>query len=67
MPNKQINVKNVVAEGDLVVVHSELVVRPKGERMGVVHIHRFQGGRIVELWDCSQMIPADSPNKDGAF
>ncbi len=66
-PNKEINVKHVLADGDLVAVHSELVLTPGGDRMSVVHVHRFQGNRIVELWDCGQQVPADSPNKDGAF
>ena len=66
-PNKQINVKNVLGDGDCVSVHSELVMAPGGNRMVVVHIFRFQGDKIVELWDCGQQIPPDSPNKDGAF
>ena len=67
MPNKQINVKDVLADGDLVAVQSELILSPAGDRMAVWHLHRFEGDRIVELWDCGQPIPSDSPNKDGAF
>ena len=66
-PNKQINVKNVLADGDLVAVQSELTLSPGGDRMAVWHLHRFEGERIVELWDCGQALPANSPNKDGAF
>ena len=66
-PKKQINVKNVIADGDLVAVHSELIMSPGGDRMSVIHIHRFHGNKIVELWDCGQMVPADLPNEDGAF
>lgn len=35
--------------------------------MIVVHLLRFRGGKIVEIWDCGQPVPADSPNSDGAF
>jgi hypothetical protein len=35
--------------------------------VAVVHIFRFNGDRVVELWDVGQTIPADSPNRDGAF
>lgn len=66
-PNKQINVKHVLADGDLVAVHSELVLSPGGSAMVVFHLHRFAGDKIVELWDCGQAVPADSPNKDGAI
>ena len=33
----------------------------------VVHIARFHEGKIVELWDIVQQIPAGSPNKLGMF
>jgi predicted SnoaL-like aldol condensation-catalyzing enzyme len=66
-PNKQLIVKHALADGDLVAVHSELVLSPGGDRMNVVHLVRFDGGKIVEMWDCAQRVPADSPNSDGAF
>jgi len=28
---------------------------------------RFEGGKVVELWDIGQLLPNDSPNADGAF
>jgi len=66
-PDKKMNVKNVLADGDVVAVHSEIVMSPGGDRMTIVHIHRYHENKIVELWDCGQVIPPDSPNKDGAF
>jgi len=66
-PNKKFAVKNVIADGDMVAVHSHIILNPKEKGMVVVHIMKFQGDRIVEFWDCGQAIPADSPNKDGAF
>jgi predicted SnoaL-like aldol condensation-catalyzing enzyme len=66
-PNKQLVVKNVLGDGDLVAVHSH-IVPPQGEKgMAVVYLFRFQDGKIVEMWDCGQPLPTDSPNKDGAF
>lgn len=66
-PNKQIEVKNVLADGDLVAVHSRLILKEGGEEMAVVHLFRFEGDRIVEMWDIGNSIPGDSPNADGAF
>lgn len=66
-PRKKITVKNVVADGDLVAVHSHLVPKSGDAGMIVVHIFRFKGNKIVELWDCGEVIPSDSPNRDGAF
>ena len=66
-PNKIFEVKRVIAEGDLVVTHSH--VRQKLEDLGaaVVHIFRFENGKIVELWDLGQPIPDTSANKNGMF
>ena len=33
----------------------------------VVHIFRFDGDRIVELWDLAQEVPDHSPNANGMF
>jgi predicted SnoaL-like aldol condensation-catalyzing enzyme len=66
-PNKQIIVKHTLGDGDLVVVHSHLVMKPGESGMTVFHVFRFQGDKVVELWDCGQALPADSPNTDGAF
>jgi predicted SnoaL-like aldol condensation-catalyzing enzyme len=66
-PNKEITVKNVLGDGDLVAVHSHLVMRAGEPGIAVVHLFRFQGDKVVEMWDCGQAVPADSPNKDGVF
>jgi predicted SnoaL-like aldol condensation-catalyzing enzyme len=66
-PNKQITVKHVLGDGDLVAVHSQLTLRAGEAGMAVVHLFRFQGGKIVEMWDLGQAAPADSPNADGMF
>jgi predicted SnoaL-like aldol condensation-catalyzing enzyme len=65
--SKQLAVKNVLGDGDLVAVHSHIVLRPGESGIAAVHLFRFQGERIVEMWDCGQSVPADSPNEDGAF
>lgn len=66
-PKKRLMVKNVVGEGNMVAVHSNLILRPGEPGMAVVHIFRFEGGKIVEMWDVGQPIPIDSPNRLGAF
>jgi predicted SnoaL-like aldol condensation-catalyzing enzyme len=66
-PNKQLTIKNVLGDGDLVAVHSHILLRPGETGISAVHLFRFLEYRIVEMWDCNQPIPANSPNKDGAF
>ena len=66
-PNKQFTVKNVLGDEDLVAIHSHLLFKPGEPGMITVHLFRFNNGKIVEMWDCGQVIPKDSPNKDGTF
>ena len=66
-PHKQLTVQNVLGDGEFVAVHSHLVLAPEQNSMTVVHIFRFRDGKIVELWDCGQQIPKESPNTDGPF
>ena len=66
-PNKKFTVKHVLGDGDLVSVHSHLVLKPGELELSTNHILRFEGDRIVEFWDCAQPMPKDSPNKDGMF
>jgi predicted SnoaL-like aldol condensation-catalyzing enzyme len=42
-------------------------MNPGESGVAVVHIFRFQGDRIAELWDIGQPVPQDSPNQAGMF
>lgn len=66
-PNKVLEIQRALQDGDLVAVHSR--VKQKSSDLGgaVVHIFRFQGNLIVELWDVGQAVPEDSPNEYGMF
>jgi predicted SnoaL-like aldol condensation-catalyzing enzyme len=66
-PSKVLEVKRAVAEGELVVVHSHVRQKPGDLGAAVVHILRFEKGRIVELWDLGQPVPDKSPNQYGMF
>ena len=66
-PNTTLEVQHVLAEGDLVAVHSRVRHSSDTPEIAVVHIFRFEGGRIVELWDVGQEAPKDSPNENGMF
>ncbi|MBO0887599.1 nuclear transport factor 2 family protein [Candidatus Bathyarchaeota archaeon] len=66
-PTKQLTVKNVLVDGDLVAVHSHILLRPGEPGLATVHLFRFRGEKIVEMWDVGQALPLDSPNKDGPF
>ena len=66
-PNKVLEVKRVIAEGELVVTHSHVRQNPGELGAAVVHIFRFEKGKIVELWDLGQPILEKSPNQYGIF
>ena len=66
-PNTKIDVQRAIAEGELVAVHSRVQHAPDKPAIAVVHIFRFEGEKIAELWDVGMEVPKDSPNENGAF
>ena len=66
-PDKSLDVKNAIADGDLVAVHSHVHHKHGDRGAAVIHIFRFENGRIVELWDVGQEVPENSPNQYGMF
>ena len=66
-PNKVLNVKSAVAEGDRVVVFSHIQPKTGDSGVAAVHIFRFEGMRIAELWDIGQPVQEKSVNENGMF
>jgi predicted SnoaL-like aldol condensation-catalyzing enzyme len=66
-PTKRLMVKNVLGDGNLVAVHSNIIMKSGEPGVSVVHLFRFEDGKIVEMWDVGQSIPVSSPNLIGAF
>lgn len=66
-PDKVLTVKRAIAEGDFVAVHSHVRQKPDDPGAALVHIFRFEHGRIAELWDIGQPVPEESPNQYGMF
>jgi predicted SnoaL-like aldol condensation-catalyzing enzyme len=66
-PNFRLDVKRVVAEGDLVVMHSHLVREPGDRGVAVVDIFRLEQGKIVEHWDVLQDILEKAANTNSMF
>ena len=66
-PDKRLDVLRALEDGDLVAVHSHVQQKQDDRGAAVVHIFRFDGDRIAELWDVGQAVPADAVNRDGMF
>ncbi len=61
-PDKTLEVLHAIEEGDIVVVHSRVQPRQGDRGAALVHLFRFEGDRIAELWDIGQPVPADAVN-----
>lgn len=66
-PHKKLDIKRALEDGALVAVHSHVILEPGQEGHALMHIFRFTGDKIVELWDIAQEVPAKSPNEYGMF
>ncbi|WP_433191019.1 nuclear transport factor 2 family protein [Actinoallomurus sp. CA-150999] len=62
-PALSLDVRRVIAEGDLVVLHSLLATSP--EDRAAVDIFRVEDGKIVEHWDVVQPVPETAANGNG--
>ncbi len=66
-PSKVIEIQRALEDGNQVAVHSRVRLKPGDRGVSTIHIFRFEGDRIVELWDVGQPVPEDSPNENGMF
>lgn len=66
-PAKTLAVHLLIEEGDKVATFSKVTHTLNEKGAAVVHIFRFEGDKVAELWDVGQEIPEDSPNQNGMF
>ena len=65
-PDKSYETLRVLEDGDLVTVHSKVQLAVDSI-WSIIHLFRFEGGKIIELWEASQEQIEDSPNEYGLF
>ncbi len=66
-PQHHYEVKKVIAEGDLVVLHLHGKSGPNPHGESVVDIFRIKDGKVVEHWDVIQPIPEHADNANTMF
>jgi predicted SnoaL-like aldol condensation-catalyzing enzyme len=66
-PDFRMESKRIIAEGNFVVLHSHLILKPGDRGMAVVDIFRLENGKIVEHWDVVQEVPETSANNNTMF
>jgi len=59
--------KRIIAEGDLVAVHSHIKPNPSDLGRVVVDIFRVEDGKLVEHWDVIQSVPLQLENRNSMF
>jgi len=67
VPDLSFDIHRVIAEGDLVVVHSHMKNSPDDLGTAIVDIFRVKDGRVVEHWDVLQPAPAETANSNTMF
>jgi predicted SnoaL-like aldol condensation-catalyzing enzyme len=66
-PNLHVEIKRLIAEGDLVVTHVLITTSETDRGMAAMDIFRLEGGKIVEHWDVVQPVPEKPANTNGMF
>ena len=69
-PHLKLDIKQVIAEGDMVVTHSHLDLEPgspDNPGRALADFFRLENGKVVEHWDVIQDVPKTSANDNGMF
>ena len=66
-PELSIEIKRVIAEGDLVMTHGLIKTSPDDRGTAAADIFRLEDGKIVEHWDVVQPVPETSANDNTMF
>lgn len=66
-PNTLYEIIHVLESEDTVAVHGRVIQAKTHTEISVVHILRFEEGKIVEEWETWCTAAIDSPNDHGLF
>jgi predicted SnoaL-like aldol condensation-catalyzing enzyme len=70
-PEGEFTVRNVLSDGDMVAVYTQLLIsKSTPSEGGLRQVHLFLFGtdnKIVKYWDITQQIQPNMPNSGGAF
>jgi predicted SnoaL-like aldol condensation-catalyzing enzyme len=66
-PKLRVIFKRMVAEGEIVALHSHFVRQPGDRGLAVMDFVPLEGGKLVEHWDVLQEVPPASANPNTMF
>ncbi len=65
--NKIFEIKQIIEDGNLIVLHSYIKQTENNLEIAVVHILKFSNDTIIEIWDIIQPFPENIINEYGMF
>jgi predicted SnoaL-like aldol condensation-catalyzing enzyme len=66
-PDIHYSIARIIADGNLIAVHSHGKFAPDDRGIAVVDILRVEGCKVMEHWDVVQPVPEKSANSNGMF
>jgi predicted SnoaL-like aldol condensation-catalyzing enzyme len=66
-PDIKYSIARIIADGNLVAVHSHGKFSADDRGVAVVDILRVEGCKVVEHWDVVQPVPEKAANSNGMF
>lgn len=66
-PKLNVDIKRMIAEGDLVMTHSLITTSPEDRGTAAADIFRVEDGKVVEHWDVLQQVPEEAANDNTMF
>lgn len=66
-PDIQYSIKRIIADGNLVAVHSHGKFGKDDRGVAVIDILRVDGCKVMEHWDVVQPVPENFANSNGMF
>lgn len=66
-PELHVDIKRVIAEGDVVVTHSLIRTSPEDLGTAAADLFRLEEGKVVEHWDVLQPVPGTAANDNTMF
>lgn len=66
-PDIHYTIARIIADGNLVAVHSHGVFAAGERGLAIVDILRVEGCKVMEHWDVVQPVPEKSANTNGIF
>ena len=65
-PNANFEIKKILVDGDLAVVHVR-AFPSGGKEAAVADFYRLENGKVVEHWDVLQVVPDTAQNDNTMF